>query len=108
MSDNSLSLDAQLISRVRQFLQSTGYSQRQLARFLSCDPGNFSAFLAGAKSLSVSKMQRLWQVLNLNRLELERKFAKPRLSSQFLELPESGHKVQFEGGSWVTRGRMPG
>src|ERR1700757_3377996 len=98
-----LSLDAQLISRVRQFLQSTGYSQRQLARMLSCDAGNFSGYLAGAKSLSVTKMHKLLQILNLSRLELEARFAQPRLSSQILELHESGEKVEFSNTGWVAR-----
>jgi hypothetical protein len=93
----SRNLDEQVIARARQFLQSTEFSQRSLARAIGADPGNFSAFLAGAKSLSVNKMSKLVSVLSMNRLELEQKFAQPRLTSHILELQEGGEKVQVTG-----------
>jgi transcriptional regulator with XRE-family HTH domain len=98
MPDNSLSIDAQLISRVRQFLQSTNISQRQLCRYIGADPGNFNAWISGVKSLSVIKMQKLLQVLSLNRMQLEAKFDTPKFTSRILELTESGEKVQFDNG----------
>src|ERR1700678_456424 len=76
MSDqNPISLDAQVVARVRQFLQSTNVSQRRLAAEGGSDPGNFSAFLAGSKSLSVTKIAKLLTILGLNRLQLEAKFS---------------------------------
>jgi hypothetical protein len=75
MSDKPISLDAQVVARVRQFLQSTNVSQRKLAAAVGSDPGNFSAFLAGAKSLPVTKMAKLLQILGLNRMQLEAKFS---------------------------------
>jgi transcriptional regulator with XRE-family HTH domain len=102
MSDNPISLDAQLIARLRQFLQSTNVSQRQLCRMVGADPGNFSAFLSGVKSLSVTKMHKLLQVLNLDRSQLEKKFSSKALMSEVLNLQESGKPMTLDdGGNWT-------
>jgi transcriptional regulator with XRE-family HTH domain len=102
MSDQPISIDAQLINRVRQFLQTSGVSQRALCRELGADPGNFNAYLTGVKSLSVRKMYKLLQILNLNKIQLEAKFSKPLLSSQILALQESGRPMTLDSnGGWV-------
>jgi hypothetical protein len=72
---NSNSLDGQVVARVRQSLQSTNISQRWLARQIGSDPGNFSTFLAGAKSLAATKMAKLFEILGLDRTQLEAKFS---------------------------------
>jgi hypothetical protein len=102
-ADNPVSLDAQLIARVRQFLQSTNISQRDLSRVIGADPGNFNAFLSGVKSLSVTKMSKLLAILNMDRFQLAAKFSHKALSSTILELQESGESMRFDGSGWVAQ-----
>jgi transcriptional regulator with XRE-family HTH domain len=101
LDQNPISLDGQLINRVRQFLQCSGVSQRALAGEVGSDPGNFSAFLSGVKSLSVTKISKLLSILNMDRLQLERKFSSRQLSSQILELQEGGEPMRLDGSGWV-------
>lgn len=66
--------------------------------------GNFSAFLAGAKSLSVRKMSKLLEVLNMDRMQLAAKFsAKPAVSGRILELQANGERITLDENSvWVS------
>jgi transcriptional regulator with XRE-family HTH domain len=100
MSDqNPISLDAQIIARVRQFLRSTNFSQRRLAAAVGSDPGNFSAFLAGAKSLSVNKMAKLLEILGLDRMQLQAKFS-PSVTARIEHFQSlNGKLMKLDGGS---------
>ncbi len=101
MSDqNPIFLDAQVVARVRQFLQSTNISQRWLAREIGSDPGNFSAFLSGAKSLSVNKMAKLLEILGLDRMQLQAKFSGPGVTARIEHFQSlDGKRMKLENGS---------
>jgi len=111
MSDNPFSLDAQVVARARQFLQSTNISQRWLAREIGADAGNFSAFLAGTKSLAVTKMAKLLQILGLDRMELQAKFNGPAVTARvehFQSLNGKLMKLDDSGGYWVSGDKSSG
>jgi hypothetical protein len=104
MSDNPIPLDAQVVTRVRQFLQSTNISQRWLAREIGSDPGNFSAFLSGAKSLAATKMAKLLEILGLDRMQLQAKFSGPSVTARiehFQSLDGKPMTLDASGGFWV-------
>ena len=111
MSDqNPISLDAQIIARVRQFLKSTNVSQRRLAAAVGSDSGNFSAFLAGAKSLAATKMSKLLEILGLDRTQLEAKFS-PSVTAQiehFQSLDGKSMTLDDSGGSWIPGDQSSG
>jgi plasmid maintenance system antidote protein VapI len=101
MSDqNPISLDAQVVARVRQFLQSTNISQRWLARQIGSDPGNFSAFLSGAKSLAATKMAKLLEILGLDRMQLQAKFS-PSVTARIEHFQSDGKPMKLDASSWV-------
>ena len=104
MSDqNPHTLDAQVVARVRQFLQSTNISQRWLAREIGSDPGNFSAFLSGAKSLSVNKMAKLLEILALDRIQLQAKVSGPVVTSRMENCQSFGKLMKLDGTGWVAK-----
>jgi hypothetical protein len=98
---NPNSLDGQVVARVRQFLQSTNISQRWLARQIGSDPGNFSAFLSGAKSLSVNKMAKLLEILGLDRTQLQAKFS-PSVTARIEHFQSlDGKPMKLNDSGWV-------
>src|SRR6202522_474390 len=73
-------------------------------RELGADAGNFSAFLAGAKSLSVTKMEKLLQILGLDRMQLQAKLSAPSVTARikhFQSLNGKPKTLNDSGGSWV-------
>ena len=95
-------LDIQLADRVRTFLQRTGLTQRDVAKAIHCDPGNFNAFLSGAKTLSTAKTARLWQLMRLNKAQLVEKFAEPKSESRITHFQSLGQEMRLaDTGGWV-------
>ena len=102
MTDPNSTLDAQIINRVRQFLQSTNVSQSRLAAAVGSDPGNFSAFLSNCKSLSVTKMSKLMMILGLNRTELEARFNNPPVNARIENFQSlDGRPIKLDNGNWT-------
>jgi transcriptional regulator with XRE-family HTH domain len=99
MSETPNSLEQQLTHRIREWLSNTGISQRQLAKMIKVDPGNFNAFLGGYKSLSQQKMGKLLQYLNLNRFQLEAKF-NPARSTQITHFQQQGQPMRLANDGW--------
>lgn len=102
MVDDPHSVEAQLRNRVRDFLQATQISQRQLCRLIGTDPGNFNAYLAGCKSLSREKMAKLLQVISLNRLQLEAKLGKAT-TAQIAHFQQNGTPMRLSYSGSVAR-----
>jgi hypothetical protein len=102
MTDPNSTLDAQIINRVRQFLQSTNVSQSRLAAAVGSDPGNFSAFLSNCKSLSVTKMSKLMMILGLNRTELEARFNNPPVTARIENFQSlDGRTMKLDNENWT-------
>jgi transcriptional regulator with XRE-family HTH domain len=105
MSDqNPISLDAQIIARVRQFLQSSNVNQRQLAAAFGADSANFNSWLSGTKGLSVTKMAKLIQILGLDQMQLQAKFSGPSVTARIKHFQSlSGKPITLDnsGGSWI-------
>jgi hypothetical protein len=72
-------------------------------REIGADPG-ISAFLAGAKSLSVTKMEKLLQILGLDRMQLQAKLSAPSVTARikhFQSLNGKPKTLNDSSGSWV-------
>jgi hypothetical protein len=98
-----MSLDSQVIARVRQFLQSSNVNQRQLAGAIGADSANFNSWLSGTKGLAVTKMAKLLAILGMNQMQLAAKFNGPSVMARFAHVQTlNGIKLDDSGGSWVS------
>jgi transcriptional regulator with XRE-family HTH domain len=105
MSDT---LTAQLSRKVAAFLNATGLTQKQLARYIGCDRSQLTSYLSTGRGLSAERSLRLMQVLNSSRSQLEAKFGRKAVSSRILELQERGKAMKLDrSGSWVPGGTDP-
>jgi plasmid maintenance system antidote protein VapI len=101
MSD--LSLTQQLAERTKTFIARSGLTQKELAKLLKVDKGNFSKFLSGQVGLNSDTTLQLVRLMNLSPRSLQLKFGQPEQTrARLLHLQENGKQMRLSNDGWVS------